>query len=101
MKVTFLKVEPNCVLGNYDKSRDNNRVGEKQARIAAVLLLTLRGTPTLHYGDELGIADVDIPEHRIKDPKNKTMPGYTRDPERTPVQWDDSENTGFTEAKEP
>ena len=87
---------PNWVIGNHDKSRIVSRIGEKQSRIGAVLLLTLRGTPTIYYGDELGLADVDIPPDRIRDPKNKTMPGYTRDPERTPMQWDNSEHAGFS-----
>ena len=49
---------PNWVLGNHDRSRLASRVGAAQARVAAVLLCTLRGTPTLYYGDELGMADV-------------------------------------------
>jgi len=44
---------PNWVLGNHDQKRVATRVGDAQARIAAMLLLTLRGTPTLYYGDEL------------------------------------------------
>ena len=90
---------PNWVLGNHDKSRIASRVGEKMARVAAVLLLTLRGTPTLYYGDELGMKDVDIPPHRIRDPKNKTMPGYTRDPQRTPMQWNAEQYAGFSEVE--
>jgi alpha-glucosidase len=43
------------------------RVGLLQARVAAVLLLTLRGTPTLYYGDELGMADVPIAADRVRD----------------------------------
>lgn len=87
---------PNWVLGNHDKSRIMSRVGEKQARIAAVLLLTLRGTPTMYYGDEIGMHNVKIPPERIRDPKEYTMPGYSRDPQRTPMQWDGSENAGFS-----
>ena len=49
---------PNWVLGNHDQPRIAARVGEAQARIAAMLLLTLRGTPTMYYGDELGIGRV-------------------------------------------
>lgn len=90
---------PNWVLGNHDKSRILSRVGEKQARIAAVLLLTLRGTPTMYYGDELGMHDVKISPDRIKDPKEWTMPGYTRDPQRTPMQWSAEPNAGFSEAE--
>lgn len=87
---------PNWVLGNHDKARIMSRVGEKQARIAAVLLLTLRGTPTMYYGDEIGMHDVKIPKHRIRDPKEYTMPGYSRDPQRTPMQWNSRKYAGFS-----
>lgn len=89
---------PNWVLGNHDKSRIATRVGKEQAKVAAMLLLTLRGTPTVYYGDELGMEDVDIPEDKIQDPQALNEPGVgqSRDPERTPMQWDDSENAGFT-----
>jgi alpha-glucosidase len=64
-----------------------------------VLLLTMRGTPTLYYGDELGMLDVPIPEALQQDPYGKRVPGLGlgRDPERTPMQWDDSPRAGFTE----
>src|SRR6201994_1187232 len=50
---------PNWVLGNHDQKRIAARVGAAQARVAAMLLLTLRGTPTLYYGDEIGMHDGD------------------------------------------
>ena len=87
---------PNWVLGNHDKSRIVSRVGEKQARLGAVLLLTLRGTPTIYYGDEIGMKDVKIPPERIRDPKEFTMPGYSRDPQRTPMQWNSKAFAGFS-----
>ena len=49
---------PNWVLGNHDRPRVASRVGPEQARVAAMLLLTLRGTPTLYYGDEIGMRQV-------------------------------------------
>lgn len=55
---------PNWVLGNHDRPRVATRLGQIQARVASVLLLTLRGTPTLYYGDELGLSDVGIDEFR-------------------------------------
>ena len=57
-----------------------------QARVAAVLLLTLRGTPTMYYGDEIGMRDVPIPSERVQDPFEKREPGKGngRDPERSP-----------------
>jgi alpha-glucosidase len=87
---------PNWVLGNHDKSRIAARIGVDQARVAAVLLLTLRGTPTLYYGDELGMLDVKIPPERSQDPLEKNAPGLGRDPCRTPMQWNGSTSAGFT-----
>jgi alpha-glucosidase len=89
---------PNWVLGNHDNPRIASRVGIDQARIAAVLLLTLRGTPTMYYGDELGMQDVKIPPDRVQDPFEKNVPGIGvgRDPCRTPMQWDGSPNAGFS-----
>ena len=55
---------PNWVLGNHDQPRIAARIGEAQARVAAMLLLTLRGTPTMYYGDELGIGQIVIPQTR-------------------------------------
>ncbi|MBV8184281.1 MAG: DUF3459 domain-containing protein [Hyphomicrobiales bacterium] len=91
---------PNWVLGNHDRSRVATRVGPEQARIAAMLLLTLRGTPTLYQGDEIGMADVPIPRRLVRDPFGKNAPGFGRDPERTPMQWDASRHAGFS-ASEP
>ncbi|WP_324719043.1 alpha-amylase family glycosyl hydrolase [Salinimicrobium sp. HB62] len=92
---------PNWVLGNHDNSRIASRVGKEQARNAAMLLLTLRGTPTVYYGDELGMEDVDIPPDKIKDPQALNEPGVgrSRDPERTPMQWNANKNAGFTEGE--
>jgi alpha-glucosidase len=89
---------PNWVLGNHDKPRIAARVGAEQARIAAMLLLTLRGSPTMYYGDEIGLAAVAIPPERIQDPWEKNEPGIAlgRDPARTPMQWDAGVNAGFT-----
>jgi alpha-glucosidase len=69
-----------------------------QARVAAMLLLTLRGTPTLYYGDELGLSDVAIPPALVQDPRELREPGLSlgRDPVRTPMPWDGSEYAGFT-----
>ncbi|AWN49878.1 alpha-amylase [Methylobacterium terrae] len=87
---------PNWVLGNHDQPRIAARVGEAQARVAAVLLLTLRGTPTLYYGDEIGLGRVPIPPERVRDPWEHNEPGRGRDPERTPMQWQPGPHAGFS-----
>ena len=91
---------PNWVLGNHDQHRLATRIGAQQARVAAVLILTLRGTPTLYNGDELGLPDAEIPDDEIRDPAELRQPhlGLGRDPERSPMPWDWSENAGFTAA---
>jgi alpha-glucosidase len=92
---------PNWVLGNHDRSRVATKRGDAQSRVAAMLLLTLRGTPTLYYGDELGFSDVAIPPAQVQDPRELREPGLGlgRDPVRTPMAWDGSENAGFTTAR--
>jgi alpha-glucosidase len=92
---------PNWVLSNHDKPRIASRVGLHQAFVAAMLLLTLRGTPTLYYGDEIGMRDVSIPVDQIQDPRGLNMANknLTRDPSRSPMMWDSSVNAGFTEGK--
>lgn len=88
---------PNNVLGNHDEPRIASRVGSAQARLAMMLLLTLRGTPTLYYGDEIGMHNVEIPPERMNDPMEKNLPGLNlgRDRVRTPMQWDNGPNAGF------
>jgi alpha-glucosidase len=54
-----------------------------------MLLLTLRGTPFIYYGEEIGMSDVPVPPERVVDV-------HGRDPERTPMQWDATPNAGFT-----
>lgn len=92
---------PNWVLGNHDRPRIGTRVGLAQAKIAAMLLLTLRGTPTIYYGDEIGMADVFIPKDEIQDPQGLNMPDkdLSRDPCRTPMQWSAAPNGGFSSGK--
>jgi alpha-glucosidase len=92
---------PNWVLGNHDRSRIASRVGPAQARVAAMLLLTLRGTPTIYQGDELGLMDTPIPADAVQDPWEKQVPGLGlgRDPVRTPIPWDDGPGRGFTEGR--
>lgn len=87
---------PNWVAGNHDEKRIASRLGWKQSRVMAVLLLTLRGTPTLYYGDELGMVDLEIPADLQQDPYGRRVPGQGRDGCRTPMQWSRAPNAGFS-----
>ena len=99
------EIQPTYVLGNHDVPRPATRYakGKEDARmkVAAVMLLTLRGTPYIYYGDEIGQRDIPV-RHRkdIQDPIGKRyfplMKG--RDGCRAPMQWDASANAGFTSA---
>ncbi|MGJ4968925.1 alpha-amylase family glycosyl hydrolase [Bradyrhizobium sp. HKCCYLRH1073] len=91
---------PNWVLGNHDRPRVASRVGPEQARVAAMLLLTLRGTPTLYYGDEIGMHQVAISPEQVRDPFEKNVPGIGvgRDGCRTPMQWSALPQAGFSQA---
>jgi alpha-glucosidase len=91
---------PNWVLGNHDKPRLASRIGDVGARMAAVLLLTLKGTPTLYYGDEIGMHTAPLRTEDIQDPLEKNVPGLGlgRDGARTPMQWDSSDFAGFSSA---
>jgi alpha-glucosidase len=89
---------PNWVLSNHDRPRVASRVGRRQARVAAMLLLTLRGTPTVYYGDEIGMRDVAIRPEQVQDPFERYVPGrgVGRDGARTPMQWDSGPCSGFS-----
>ena len=75
-------------------------MGQAQARVAAMLLLTLRGTPTLYYGDEIGMHQVAIAPDQVRDPFEKNVPGIGvgRDGCRTPMQWNAAPYAGFSAA---
>ncbi|WP_299025038.1 alpha-glucosidase [uncultured Thermanaerothrix sp.] len=93
---------PTYVLNNHDNPRAGTRYarGEDDARlkVAATLLLTLRGTPFMYYGEEIGMRDIRVSRAEIKDPIGKRYwPFYKgRDGCRAPMQWDDSLHAGFT-----
>lgn len=89
---------PNWVLGNHDQTRLATRFGREKARAAALLLLTLRGTPTIYYGEEIGMENGVIAEGQAVDPRELRCPGrgLGRDPERTPMQWTAEPGAGFT-----
>ena len=86
------------VLGNHDQPRfaSPERAGREQARVGMLLLLTLRGTPTIYYGEEIGMVDVPVATADARDPLERREPGRGRDPERSPMQWDASPNAGFS-----
>ncbi len=93
---------PTNVLGNHDVKRLASRYGrgedDERLKVAAALLLTLRGTPFIYYGDEIGMRDISLPRGKILDPVGKRYwpfhPG--RDGCRAPMQWDASVNAGFS-----
>ncbi|WP_447598183.1 alpha-amylase family glycosyl hydrolase [Nitrospira sp. Nam80] len=89
---------PNWVIGGHDKPRVAGKLGQAQARILAMLTMTLKGTPFFFAGDELGMEPVPIPPHQVQDPFEKLVGGYglNRDPERSPMRWDGSEAGGFS-----
>ena len=83
---------PTWVLSNHDNPRHRTRYGtDGRARAAAVLLLTLRGTPFLYAGEELGLEDAEVPPGRRVDPGG-------RDGCRAPVPWDASPEHGWSTA---
>ncbi|MEX2546962.1 MAG: alpha-amylase family glycosyl hydrolase [Chloroflexota bacterium] len=85
----------NWVFGNHDQPRIASRVGRAQARVVMMLLLTLPGAPTIYYGEEIGMVNVAVPRERARDPWGLVEPTQSRDPERSPMQWDASPNAGF------
>jgi alpha-glucosidase len=95
---------PTYVIGNHDMERSYVRYGDGKhndaiAKLMAALYLTLRGTPIMYYGEELGMTNNDPTRKQdVKDPMGITgWPGYKgRDGERTPMQWSDGPNAGFT-----
>lgn len=92
---------PNFVLGNHDVNRTITRIGEAEARVTAFLQFTLPGMPFVYYGEEIGMTNTKIPRSAIKDIIASIFAGYHdgRDPERTPMQWDDSPYAGFSDVK--
>jgi alpha-glucosidase len=86
---------------NHDVSRLATRWAEgdpARVRLALFMLLTMRGTPVLYQGDEIGLTDGEITEEGVLDPVGaRFWPYYKgRDPARTPMPWDDGRNGGFT-----
>ncbi|HYL51859.1 MAG TPA: alpha-amylase family glycosyl hydrolase [Acidimicrobiia bacterium] len=92
---------PVWTAGNHDTHRFPSRWADNdpaRARTVMVMLMGLRGTPFLYYGDEIGMTDTDVPPERVLDPVGKFHgPRLGRDPERTPMQWTAENGAGFSE----
>jgi glycosidase len=95
---------PTWTLSNHDVPRhasryDDPEAGDARARLAAMMLLTLRGTPFLYYGEEIGMRNVPIPVEAMQDPLARTLhPNLCRDGERTPMCWNATHAAGFSTA---
>lgn len=92
---------PFYAFGNHDKPRVASRLGREQARLIAVLQLTLPGIPVIYYGEELGMRDVLVSASDVQDPYEKQKPGLGlgRDPQRSPMQWSTDLFAGFSHVK--
>jgi alpha-glucosidase len=94
---------PCWVLSNHDVPRAITRAGnnEEMARMLAVYLLIQRGASVVYFGEELGMQSKSFPRRDLQDPLGiRYWPLFTgRDGERRPMQWDFSENMGFSTAK--
>jgi len=95
-------VWPTTVMSNHDLPRAASRYsrdeGDAQAKLAMTLLLTLRGTPFLYYGEEIAMRDISLKRSEILDPPGrKYWPIYKgRDGCRSPMQWNDGPHAGFS-----
>jgi alpha-glucosidase len=94
---------PTYVLGNHDFPRPGTKYGrgehDERLKVAAAMLLTLRGTPYIYYGDEIGMRDIAIKRKEdVLDPIGRQFWPFNkgRDGCRSPMQWDDSLNGGFS-----
>lgn len=96
---------PNWVLNNHDNPRSATRFGkgenDMRLKAAAAILMTLRGTVFMYYGEEIGMRDVPISRSEVMDPIGKRYwPIFKgRDGCRAPMQWDAGANAGFSQAE--
>ncbi|XP_077470204.1 amino acid transporter heavy chain SLC3A1 [Stigmatopora argus] len=88
---------PNWLVGNHNTPRVASRAGSHYSRIINMLLLTLPGTPTTYYGEEIGMENINVTESQIQDPAGKYNRSASRDPQRSPMQWSDDLNAGFND----
>lgn len=85
----------NWVVGNHDKPRIGTSAGPTYVRALNMMLLTLPGTPTTYYGEEIGMANINITQDQVQDPAGRYNVSLSRDPQRSPMQWSDDINAGF------
>jgi glycosidase len=90
---------PNWLLGDHDFPRIASRLGPERARVAMALLLTLRGTPTWYYGDELGLPNADRSPPGMADPQAAGGDDRDRLLVRTPMPWTAGPHGGFSEVE--
>lgn len=90
---------PVYCFGNHDQIRVASRFGSEQARLVAVMLLTIPGLPVVYYGDEIGMENVSVlPEERFDTRATENTQGG-RDGQRTPMQWSEQPQAGFSTVK--
>jgi alpha-glucosidase len=99
---------PSTVLSNHDQSRhlsrylrtlgrDDEQTADAVAKAAATIELTLRGTPFLYYGEEIGARDITVPRELARDRAALRMADWwNRDGCRAPMTWAGDEKAGFT-----
>lgn len=106
---------PVYVFSNHDRHRSIHHIGGNmgKAKLLALLQLTVRGVPCMYYGEEIGMTNLQLPFSSARDPlaaKFKSVPRFitdmlglliNRDEVRTPMQWDDTQNAGFSPADNP
>ncbi|XP_034407625.1 neutral and basic amino acid transport protein rBAT [Cyclopterus lumpus] len=85
----------NWLVGNHDKPRIASSAGQTYIRVINMLLLTLPGTPTTYYGEEIGMENVNVTDSQAQDLAGKYNASASRDPQRSPMQWSGDMNAGF------
>ncbi|XP_068565514.1 amino acid transporter heavy chain SLC3A1 isoform X2 [Cebidichthys violaceus] len=85
----------NWLVGNHDKPRIASSAGQTYTRVINMLLLTLPGTPTTYYGEEIGMENINVTDSQAQDPAGKYNASASRDPQRSPMQWSGDMNAGF------
>uniref|UniRef100_A0AAQ4PUB8 Amino acid transporter heavy chain SLC3A1 n=1 Tax=Gasterosteus aculeatus aculeatus TaxID=481459 RepID=A0AAQ4PUB8_GASAC len=86
---------PNWLVGNHDQPRIASSAGHTYIRAINMLLLTLPGTPTTYYGEEIGMENNNGTDGPARDPAGKYNASASQDPQRSPMQWSSDMNAGF------